>query len=364
MRKITDKEFRNRINQSVGNDYQVLSPYRGSKIKVKFKHNKCGHIFLMTPNAFLKGERCPSCGKKRRVESHCLTNKQFLRKLKQKFKNRYSPLETYKKSSIKIKVKCNQCGLTWKVTPNNLLQGYGCPRCGGKVVTSQDIQNRLTQKFKGQFKLLEPYQGTDKRILIQCQRCGYQWRVSPHSLLNSKGCPMCQTNHVYTTQEYKVKLEKRFGDSYSLVCDYHPHVKLRFKHQKCGRTFVANPADMLTGNTGCPHCKQSHGEVLIEQILLKCSTDFIEQKRFTGCRFKEALPFDFYLSKQRIAIEYDGKQHFDKHSFRRTKQEFLIAQLRDHIKDYYCQSHGIYLIRIPYTAKTPEQIKSYLYMLS
>ena len=49
--------------------------------------------------------------------------------------------------------------------------------------------------------------------------------------------------------------------------------------------------------------------------------------------------------------------------FNQSADEFMKAQLRDKIKDWYCQSHNIYLIRIPYTAKTLEQIKKYLYIL-
>lgn len=50
-------------------------------------------------------------------------------------------------------------------------------------------------------------------------------------------------------------------------------------------------------------------------------------------------------------------------SFIPLTKSFKIAKLRDNIKTWYCQSHNLYLIRIPYTAKTKSEIAQYLYML-
>lgn len=34
-----------------------------AKKKIKIKHNKCGHIWKVRPNDFLRGSRCPICAK-------------------------------------------------------------------------------------------------------------------------------------------------------------------------------------------------------------------------------------------------------------------------------------------------------------
>lgn len=62
-KKKTTKQFKQEINDLVGNDYDLIGEYNGCMNYVKLKHNKCGHIFGITPNNFLGGSRCPYCTK-------------------------------------------------------------------------------------------------------------------------------------------------------------------------------------------------------------------------------------------------------------------------------------------------------------
>ena len=73
---------------------------------------------------------------------------------------------------------------------------------------------------------------------------------------------------------------------------------------------------------------------------------YVQQKQFETCRNKRPLPFDFYLIELNTCIEYDGIQHFqevwlgEKHLKATTKH--------DKIKNEWCQSNGVRLIRIRY----------------
>ena len=60
------------------------------------------------------------------------------------------------------------------------------------------------------------------------------------------------------------------------------------------------------------------------------------------------MPFDFYLPKYNILIEYDGKQHFLYGGFGIDLLEFMNLKYRDNIKTKYCEDNNIKLIRIPY----------------
>lgn len=56
------------------------------------------------------------------------------------------------------------------------------------------------------------------------------------------------------------------------------------------------------------------------------------------------LYIDFYLPEHRIAIEYNGKQHYiDKDAGRLTQQKH-----RDRVKAKWCRHNKIHLITIPY----------------
>lgn len=68
-RKGTEK-FKREVIELVGNKYTVLGEYINTDTKIKMKHNKCGHIYNVTPNNFLRGKRCPKCAIKYGVEAY------------------------------------------------------------------------------------------------------------------------------------------------------------------------------------------------------------------------------------------------------------------------------------------------------
>lgn len=129
--KITTKTNDEFVKEIIDRHLDVipLEDYRNSKTKILFKCNACGNEWRTTPNIILGGHICPVCANKHRKDKKTKTNDEFISELRIKNPQCY-PLESYKGDSIKIKCKCKQCGNIWCVTPNNLLHGYGCPKCG------------------------------------------------------------------------------------------------------------------------------------------------------------------------------------------------------------------------------------------
>jgi very-short-patch-repair endonuclease len=69
------------------------------------------------------------------------------------------------------------------------------------------------------------------------------------------------------------------------------------------------------------------------------------------------LRFDFYIPDLNLIIEYDGKQHFRKGTtgiF--TEERYKQIHLYDKVKNDYCESHNINLLRIPYTLDSKKKI--------
>lgn len=64
--KITTESFKKEIYDLYGNDYTLLSEYKLSHVKVKMRHNVCGHEYEVTPNKFKMGRKCPECANKSR----------------------------------------------------------------------------------------------------------------------------------------------------------------------------------------------------------------------------------------------------------------------------------------------------------
>jgi very-short-patch-repair endonuclease len=122
---------------------------------------------------------------------------------------------------------------------------------------------------------------------------------------------------------------------------------LKIKCGLCGKTYETSFSDYTTNKQiRCASCSQSEsiGEMIIRQFLEKNNIDYIQEKRFDDCRDNRPLPFDFYLPQYNLIVEFDGKQHFEDTGFGNHE----ITKKHDAIKNQYCQSHNIDLLRIPY----------------
>jgi hypothetical protein len=60
------------------------------------------------------------------------------------------------------------------------------------------------------------------------------------------------------------------------------------------------------------------------------------------------LRFDFFIPTQNIAIEYQGKQHYEPIEIFGGEQAFKLQQKKDDIKRKYCSKSQINLLEIPY----------------
>ena len=74
-----------------------------------------------------------------------------------------------------------------------------------------------------------------------------------------------------------------------------------------------------------------------------------QEMRFLDCRNIRALPLDFYLPQQVVAIEYDGQQHFEAVEYFGGQERLEQTQRNDALKTAYCADNNIRLLRIKYT---------------
>jgi very-short-patch-repair endonuclease len=91
----------------------------------------------------------------------------------------------------------------------------------------------------------------------------------------------------------------------------------------------------------------SMGEKRIYDYLIRKNIEFIYQKQFDDCKNIKPLPFDFYLPKYNLIIEFDGEQHYNSaNAF--NFESFESIQKHDKIKNQYCADNNINIIRILY----------------
>lgn len=111
----------------------------------------------------------------------------------------------------------------------------------------------------------------------------------------------------------------------------------------------------------------SKGEKLIWNWLRQHTIKFEFQKRFQDCRDKNTLPFDFFIPKYNLCIEFQGSQHYDPGFYIRKKKsqeegmkKYLIQKKHDEIKKNYCIQNNINFLEIKYTEKIEDKLKEAL----
>lgn len=130
----------------------------------------------------------------------------------------------------------------------------------------------------------------------------------------------------------------------------------------CGNHTCSNQSNLVKGHSlSCGCRKSSKWEIFISEYLSSLNVDYEFQKRFDDCRNMQGsdmLPFDFYIPKYNLIIEYDGEHHFRPVKYWGGEEKFQITQQNDQIKNKYCNKKGIALIRIPYTYTKEEIIQT------
>ena len=268
------------------------------------------------------------------------------------YKYSYTSVD-YLNSKVKVDITCKEHGL-FSQTPNNHLKGQNCPKCNYRNVFNNDdfiIQSNKIHKNKYDYTKTH-YTMSNVKVEIICSKHN-SFFITPGSHLNGRGCIKCgkeeMANKNRKSKEYIISKFYDVHDNlydYSLVNYLSTKTKVDIICKKHG-LFSQTPEKHIYGN-GCPTCKSSKGERKIISLLEKNNIDYISQKTFTDCKNVLPLPFDFYLPEQNICIEFDGKQHFEPIEWFGGSDAFESLKERDEIKNKFCLSNNIDLLRIAY----------------
>lgn len=100
--------------------------------------------------------------------------------------------------------------------------------------------------------------------------------------------------------------------------------------------------------------KMSYGEIIISNFLERNKINYVYDKSLKDCISSSKLRFDFHLPDYNICIEFDGKQHFEPCVIFGGEEEFKKTQIRDRIKNEWCEVNEINLIRLNYKQNESE----------
>lgn len=119
------------------------------------------------------------------------TNEEFLEELKQINKD-IMILEEYKYALEPILCRCKIDGYEWETQPTKLLSGRRCAKCTGALKkTQKEFEDELF-KINPNIAILSEYINYDTNVLCKCNIDGNEWYATPNNLLSYRGCPKCK----------------------------------------------------------------------------------------------------------------------------------------------------------------------------
>jgi hypothetical protein len=361
-RKLTIEEFIKRAKETHGDKYKYDKViYVALNKNVEIFCTKCNMYFMQRPDNHLQGKGHIRCATK---HTTCVGLDDFLSSAKEVHGDKYDYSKVnYINATTKIEIICKKHNSSFWQTPSSHLQGHGCPKCGhervgasARLTTTEFIKK--AKKVHGDIYRYDKvhYINSATKVQIFCTVCKTYFYQQPNNHLQGKGCNTCATERVarlqtLTTEEFIDNAIALHGDryDYSQVDYISAHKKVRIFCTLCGNYFEQSPSNHLN-NYGCYICKASKGECIIRQYLVDNNIAFEEQKRFKDCRYKNVLPFDFYLPEYNMLIEYQGRQHYEfSPFFHGTQANFDLCIERDKIKRDWAITNGFTFVEIPYT---------------
>lgn len=368
-------EYIGRCKRKPEGEYAALVKSRGLIFDHIEYHKGKGYIYYYCPIHKEKGiERalpvsfrksnivCPWC-------NHSKRDKETLQKeINQLFDN-IEVAGEYINASTKMDFRCTKHNYVFSATPNNILRKEGCPLCGKEInsknrtKTHDEFIKEVSDVFGDELEIISKYKGARDKVVCKCKKHNIEFESIASGLVHGSkiACPVCMGEKtrercIKSNEQFLVELKEANPHIIPLEKYVDDHSKILCKCSIHSYTWMAAPNKILHKYTGCPKCAAYHNENKIAKILDNWGYDYILQKRFPDCKDKNTLPFDIFIPRYNICIEYDGEQHF--YPLRRGRQTeedaercFNITVLHDSIKNNYCKKHGIHLIRIPYYEK-------------
>jgi len=264
----------------------------------------------------------------------------------------------YRDAKTKIKFRCKKHNYSFEQTSNNHLKSKNpCKYCLHEhmsLINSEGLDSFIS-KLEAKFGKIYSYEKADyvnqrTKILLICKKHKIELLKEPQLILNGMGCTLCSKEKIFnerssaTLSEIREFTEKLKGECISTIYSDNKS-NLEFKCE-VGHRFHRTWSEVKNSLRWCPKCSPNK---LIGETLARLILEHLLQLKFTSVYIKEmkGLQLDGYNSKNRIAFEYQGYQHYTENSHFHSDERRYKSQIeRDSYKKQLCKKNKIILIEI------------------
>lgn len=274
-------------------------------------------------------------------------------------------------SSVRVTLKCDYCGDEYEcyyysyVKSHKILNKDACRHCSCKKGKEANKAKRAKKYFTQLKEICDEHgyelitsieEYTDVLMYIEyiCPMHGLQKSILSN-MIRGHLCNGCGNDKIGYILRSNADYVKEYIESFNgnILLNKEDYINsrtcnLKIKCGSCGNIFVTSLNSYRKKmRKQCPSCnkRESCGEETIRKFLLNNNIDFVQEKRFDDCRDIHALPFDFYLPKYNLCVEFDGEQHY-RAAF--GQDRYMTTKSHDEMKNKYCEDNNIYMLRIPY----------------
>lgn len=385
-KKLTTEQFIQRSIEIYGNFYGYSkTKYENSRSKITLECPIHG-FFEISPTSHIDTNcGCKKCG----IE---VTSRKSAARGYNSLKNiagdlLLSPFEEYASNRSLLTFKCIDCSTEFQTTYflyKKSNDGKRCINCKQRAKVSDPSTREVfikqcIEKHGGyySYELLPEVFSKTEKISVICPKHGSFQTTGDTHLKKGTGCSICKIDKITSITrssitQFIIKANKVHNFKYNYTTSVYINATTNIliicsKHGEFNQT-----PDVHLRGSGCPMCKSSAPIGQMINALKQHGIQYSTEHRFKDCRGRggKPLPFDLYIPKYNICVEYDGPHHYSPVTYytasrEEAEQNFNNCIAHDNIKNIYCEQQNIRLIRIPYTDHCPDAtLLKYLITLS
>lgn len=247
------------------------------------------------------------------------TTEQFIEEARRIHGNKYDySLSEYINNHTKIKIICPEHGMFEQISTCHINRRQGCPYCAHPSRDTKSFiktANRKHNYFYDYSKV--SYKNNITKVCIICPKHGEFWQT-PNDHLDGCGCPKCKPSKLrqafsHSQETFIEKAKEVHGNRYIYnkvkYLNYHtPVVIVCPDHGE----FTQAPASHISQKAGCPHCKCKSQSAVFEKLINRFPNEnILFEVGNSKVVWLEGQRLDIYFPKYNIAVEYNGRQHYE-----------------------------------------------------